>query len=107
MSNVSIIAIHGLGAHGEYTWTVKQPATSSSSDQKDSPRNHAVAVSTSNSIRRINWLREYLCEDFPHAQVMTFNHNADWFVLAPTVTAFETAGALLRDVKRWREKQKV
>jgi len=66
-----------------------------------------VAISASSSSQRVNWLREYLQEDFPQAQVMTFNHNADWFVLGPTVTAFETAGALLRDLKRWREKQKV
>ena len=107
MSNVSIIAIHGLGAHSKYTWTVKQSEASSSSDQKNSPGNHTVDVSTSNSSGKVNWLEKFLCEDFPQAQVMIFGHNADWFVISPTVTAFETAGALLRDIERLREKQKV
>ena len=48
----------------------------------------------------------YLCEDFPQAQIMTFNHNADWFFHAPTVTARETAQTLLQELKDVR-RQKV
>jgi hypothetical protein len=41
------------------------------------------------------------------AEIMTFGHNADWFIKAPTTTARETAGTLLRALKKLREGYKV
>lgn len=53
----------------------------------------------------MNWLRdkEFLQSDFTTLSIMTFGHNADWFVYAPTTTARETAGTLLRRLKKIRE----
>ena len=94
----SIVAVHGLGAHPEYTWTVTreeaQPlqAISSSSTRRAPGK------------RRVNWLKDddFLKEDFKTARIMTFGYNADWFVGAPTATAQQRAGTLLRELKRER-----
>lgn len=79
----SIIAIHGLGAHSEYTWTAKDLAHD----------------------RRVNWLKEFLCEDFRQARILNFSHNADWFLFAPTVTAYESARTLLQELKNKMQQQ--
>src|SRR6266536_235973 len=59
-SNASIIAIHGLGAHGEYTWTVKHDRDTNESTEADKAPGSGLKPS-----RRINWLSDYLYADFP------------------------------------------
>lgn len=76
----SIVAFHGLGAHPYFTWTAKLPG----------------------HLQRVNWLSEFLPEEFPGARVMTFGHNADWIHKAPLITAYETAGQFLRDFRSLR-----
>lgn len=49
--------------------------------------------------KRINWLRDLLPSQFPKARIMTFEHNVDWLIKAPLITAYETAGLLLRELK--------
>ena len=92
----SIVAVHGLGAHPEFTWTtIHEQAhplpTQSSSDVGDASN-------------RINWLKddEFLKKDFKTAGIMTFGYNADWFIGAPMATAELRAWTLLRELKRAR-----
>lgn len=102
MENASIVTIHGLGAHGEYTWTVKVPETDGNASDRLAITNPEPKDSAAKKYRRLNWLREFLCMDFPTARVMNFGHNADWFILAPVVASYETARTLLRQLKEKR-----
>ena len=96
----SIVAVHGLGAHPEFTWTVtkKQAQAESSSN----------AGHTSNR-PRVNWLKDenFLKKDFKKARIMTFGYNADWVIGAPMATAEQRAATLLRELKRKRADVKV
>lgn len=97
-ATIDIVAVHGLGAHPEYTWTV-------ASDQAHTlhTRSSANARHTSKKTR-INWLKDdgFLKEDFKTARIMTFGYNADWFIGAPMAIAEQRAGTLLRELKRER-----
>lgn len=75
----SVVAVHGLGAHPEFTWTTRGPNQS-----------------------RVNWLTDLFPRDFSRARVMTFGHNSDWFVRASNNTPFENAKMLLRAVNEER-----
>lgn len=75
----SVVAVHGLGAHPEFTWTTRGPNQS-----------------------RVNWLTDLFPRDFGKARVMTFGHNSDWFVRASNNTPFENAKMLLRAVNEAR-----
>jgi triacylglycerol esterase/lipase EstA (alpha/beta hydrolase family) len=94
---LSIVAVHGLGAHPEFTWTTKHKQAQPPAELCDT--SHA-------SIKdRVNWLKDegFLKEDFKTARIMTFGYNADWFLGAPMATAEQRAGTLLRELKRKRE----
>ena len=99
----SIVAVHGLGAHPEFTWTVTRAQAQ--------PLQNISSSSTAQALGkcRVNWLKDdgFLKEDFKTARVMTFGYNADWFVGAPTATAEQRAGTLLRELKRERPGSKV
>ncbi|KAI0975662.1 armadillo-type protein [Xylaria arbuscula] len=83
-----IVAVHGLGAHPEYTWTCHAPATG------DGPR------------RRIHLLRDLLTESFPEARILSFAHNSDWLGKAPITTAQEIGAGLLDQLVQDRENRK-
>ena len=61
----SIVAVHGLVAHPEFTWTTN-----------DAPQQCPDETEASH---RRNWLKDFLPTDFPNAEIMTFSYNADWF----------------------------
>lgn len=95
----SIVAVHGLGAHPEFTWTV--------ANERAQPLEAIKSTNAGSASEkpRINWLKDdgFLKEDFKTARIMTFGYNADWFVGAPMATAEQRAATLLRELKRERE----
>ena len=94
----SIVAVHGLGAHPEFTWTVTREQAQPLQAISSADAGHALRKC------RVNWLKDdgFLKEDFKTARIMTFGYNANWFVGAPTATAEQRAGTLLRELKRER-----
>ena len=94
----SIVAVHGLGAHPEFTWTVTNKQAQPLQAESSSKAGHA------SNKHRVNWLKDdaFLKEDFKKARIMTFGYNADWFVGAPMATAEQRAGTMLRELKRKR-----
>ena len=94
----SIVAVHGLGAHPEFTWTVTNKEAQPLQFESSSNAGH------SSKKHRVNWLKDdgFLKEDFKKARIMTFGYNADWFLVAPMATAEQRAGTMLRELKRKR-----
>ncbi|RFU78839.1 nacht and wd40 domain [Trichoderma arundinaceum] len=68
-----IVAVHGLGAHPEYTWV--------SDRLKNAPKTHL--------------LRDLLKGDYAEARVLSFAHNSDWLVDAPVKTIQQIGNQLL------------
>ena len=93
---LSIVAVHGLGAHPEFTWTTLCEEVLHGA--QSCPHTHDASQK-----HRLNWLKDdgFLPTDFKSARIMTFGYNADWFLRAPEATATDRAGALLRALKRW------
>ncbi|GAP92935.2 putative peptidase C14 [Rosellinia necatrix] len=82
-----IVTVHGLGAHPDYTWTCKatcKPPTAGN-DRID--------------------LRELLRKNFDKARVLSFAHNSDWLVNAPTKTAQEIGARLLYKLRDNRKQR--
>ncbi|KAK7403414.1 hypothetical protein QQX98_010827 [Neonectria punicea] len=82
-----IIAVHGLAAHPEHTWT----------------RNNKAAGS-SYYPGKIHLLRDLFEKDFPDARILSFAHNSDWLINAPVKTAQEVGYALLDQLRTHRSK---
>ncbi|KAI0903399.1 armadillo-type protein [Ustulina deusta] len=80
-----IIAVHGLGAHPEYTWTCD------------------AHIAAGVPRRRIHLLRDLLTESFPEARILSFAYNSDWLIDAPIKTAQEIGGRLLDQLVKDRE----
>lgn len=99
MKLLSIFAIHGLGAHALYTWTTKA--------SKAEYRSRLDAGLPREEAKRINWLKDFLPEQFPAARVVAIGHNANWFFMAPVKTAYEAATNVLREIKEARKLNKV
>lgn len=72
-SQSRIIAVHGLGASPEHTWTCKPSSKSKTSDSQKS----------------VHLLKDLLMKDerFTDARILHFAYNSDWLVDA----CFETA----------------
>ncbi|CAI7662679.1 unnamed protein product [Penicillium bialowiezense] len=82
-----IVAVHGLGAHPEYTWTGTPSASTGSGHGK-----------------RIHLLRDLLKDDFPTARILAFAHNSDWLINAPVKSAQQIGNRLLDDLAKHRSK---
>ncbi|KAJ5376029.1 vegetative incompatibility protein HET-E-1 [Penicillium cosmopolitanum] len=87
-----IVAVHGLGADSEHTWTA---AAVESPDSKK--KDH----------RRVHLLKDLLKNDFPHARISAFAHNSDWLIDAPVTTAQQIGHRLLDDLVHHRSKHRV
>jgi hypothetical protein len=85
-----IVAVHGLGAHPEYTWT-SAPAKSTDS----------------NNGNRVHLLRDLLKDDFPSARILAFAYNSDWLIDAPVISAQQIGNRLLKDLVKHRSKHQV
>ncbi|KAJ3562731.1 hypothetical protein NPX13_g8454 [Xylaria arbuscula] len=82
-----IVAVHGLGAHPEYTWTCGAPSTSKG------PR------------KKIHLLRDLLTKSFPEARVLSFAYNSDWLVDAPVKTAEQIGKRMLDQLTKFQQNQ--
>ncbi|KAJ5761778.1 vegetative incompatibility protein HET-E-1 [Penicillium nucicola] len=80
-----IVAVHGLGAHPEYTWT-GTPSASAGMDHG----------------KRIHLLKDLLKDDFPTARILSFAHNSDWLIDAPITSAQQIGNRLLDDLVEHR-----
>ncbi|KAI1131604.1 CHAT domain-containing protein [Nemania abortiva] len=89
--DIEIVAVHGLGAHPEYTWTRKVP-TSLADQLGKKPGT------------RVHLLKDLLKDDFKNASVLNFGYNADWFIDAAHLTAQQTAEKLIKGLREHRSK---
>ncbi|KAI1175050.1 armadillo-type protein [Nemania sp. FL0916] len=83
-----IVAVHGLGAHPEWTWTCNAHTV------REGPR------------RRTHLLRDLLTESFPKARILSFAHNSDWLINAPVKTAQQIGERLLDQLIEDRERRR-
>ncbi|RDW64642.1 hypothetical protein BP6252_10293 [Coleophoma cylindrospora] len=81
-----IVAVYGLGAHPEYSWTREIPTVLG--NPPDPPRIHL--------------LNDLLKPDFPTARILSFAHNSDWLVDAPVKTGQMIGDRLLQQLKSHR-----
>ncbi|KAL1856821.1 hypothetical protein VTK73DRAFT_8221 [Phialemonium thermophilum] len=120
-----IVAVHGLGANPETTWTRR----------RDEPRPHRVGRGCDSSkgkrnryqsagpedgkgssqsrepeqpTDRTNWLRDhgFLRTDFKRCRVLSFAYDADWFLDASVDTAKNKGVQLLRKLDEFRQRTK-
>ncbi|KAM3549502.1 hypothetical protein ARSEF4850_008817 [Beauveria asiatica] len=89
-ASFEIVAVHGLGAHPEYTWTAQTPSRSSNSEERT----------------RVHLLRDFLKHDFPKARIIAFAHNSDWLIDAPVTTAQLIGERLLDGLVNHRRKHR-
>ncbi|KAM3558271.1 hypothetical protein MY1884_004075 [Beauveria asiatica] len=85
-----IVAVHGLGAHPEKTWTSQAPSRSTNSEERS----------------RVHLLRDLLKHDFPTARILAFAHNSDWLMNAPVTTAQLIGERLLDGLVKQRRKHR-
>jgi hypothetical protein len=86
-----IVAVHGLGAHPEFTWTCEAPASSAGRTDK----------------RRVHLLNDLLKAGYPEARILTFSHNSDWLINAPIKTSQQIGRAMVQQLKEHRLKYHV
>jgi hypothetical protein len=100
----SIVAVHGLGAHPEHTWSYKAPAVVTLA--KGGLAAQANATYSDKDLR-IHLLRDLLKPDFPEARILSFAYNSDWLINAPVKTAQQIAYRLLEQLKKARSNNRV
>ncbi|KAI9696924.1 MAG: hypothetical protein M1820_007999 [Bogoriella megaspora] len=106
----NIVAVHGLGANPDLTWTSKLSkrdlenllaSTNLPARIKEGLAKVANEIGV-NETRRISLLDHVLRPEFPEARILKFCYNSDWFINAPVVTPEEIASRLLDELKRVR-----
>lgn len=86
----SIVAVHGIGADPEATWTHRHR------DPKDK----------SKVIKEVNWISDnnMLPKVFPKARIMTFGYDSVWYGKAPPKLSLKgVATKVLIDLKKHRK----
>ncbi|KAL6817502.1 hypothetical protein V8C40DRAFT_281697 [Trichoderma camerunense] len=88
-SQSRIIAVHGLGASPEYTWTSKPSSTSKDSDTR----------------KPIHLLKDLLMKDerFSDARILHFAYNSDWLVDACFESAHDIGLRLMESLVEHRK----
>lgn len=86
--NVSIVAVHGLGANPKWAWVRK------------------VKVQATGEEKKVNWLadNDLLSKMVPNARIMTFNYESKWHADAPKQRRSLCAEQLLTALDNQRDK---
>lgn len=95
----SIIAVHGLGANPDKTWSF-QHNFSSRSREDHSQSEPCNGESTM-------WLRDLLPHHVPNARIMTFNYASEWLRDAPRESMRPLASRLLANIDDMRQETEV
>ncbi|KAF8248856.1 hypothetical protein K440DRAFT_599764 [Wilcoxina mikolae CBS 423.85] len=87
-----IVAVNGLGAHGEYTWRAekKMPDTAFMPGSKE----------------YVLWLRDLLPNAFPNARIMSFQNDSSYLVNGTVKTIQDCGEQLLHELERFRRSEK-
>ncbi|KAH7020289.1 peptidase C14 [Ilyonectria destructans] len=90
-----IIAVHGLGADPDRTWTqsVKTPQ-----------QREAIESQPTQYSGKIHLLQDLLKSDFPAARILSFKYNSNWLTDAPVKTTEEIGKRLLEEIKAKRSR---
>jgi hypothetical protein len=89
----SIIAVHNLGVHPIYTWTMKTPRSHESINRA--------------TVHRVHWLRDLLPCDILGARIASFGYESEPFMLDGPAALKMTAKRLLRHLRDLRSSLKV
>ncbi|KAI0413187.1 hypothetical protein F5X98DRAFT_391141 [Xylaria grammica] len=81
-----IVAVHGLGAHPEYTWIRNR-------------RTHEAQTDEAGTSQKVHLLENLLKTSFPKARILSFAHNSDWLIDAPVKTAQQIGERLLEQLR--------
>jgi hypothetical protein len=95
----SIVAVHGLGANPNRTWTYRQDVASKSSTADSS------GVESNN--RETMWLKDLLPQQVPMSRIMTFNYASEWLRDAPRESMRPLASRLLANIDDVRQEREV
>ncbi len=95
----SIIAVHGLGANPNKTWSF-QHNFNSKSEKHQSPTQPCNGESTM-------WLKDLLPRHVPTARIMTFNYASKWLRDAPRENIRPLASRLLANIDDVRQEREV
>jgi hypothetical protein len=95
------VAVHGLGANPEKTWTYK-PSLATNSDQENSWETEHDEKSTSTM-----WLKDLLPAQVPTARVLAFNYASEWLRDAPRESMRPLASRLLANLDDARQEFQV
>ncbi|KAI0543783.1 hypothetical protein F4679DRAFT_567400 [Xylaria curta] len=100
-----IVAVHGLGAHPEHTWTCD---ALEEDPQTEGIHEHTEACDTPewSPRKKIHLLRCLLKESFPEARILSFAYNSDWLIDAPIKTAQQIGERLHDQLVRARNERK-
>ncbi|KAF6802152.1 ankyrin domain protein, partial [Colletotrichum musicola] len=80
----SIVAVHGLGANVDWSWTWKDPKTPG---------------------RHVNWLQhpDMLPTVVPRSRILLYNYDSRWHADAPKIRLSLCGEALIRSIRDFRE----
>jgi hypothetical protein len=95
------VAVHGLGANPEKTWTYK-PSLATNSGQENSWETEHDEKSTSTM-----WLKDLLPAQVPTARVLAFNYASEWLRDAPRESMRPLASRLLANLDDARQEFQV
>jgi hypothetical protein len=96
LSDLSIVAVHGLGSSPETAWAYKLDA---SRDEAD--------ISAANSKYGPMWLRDFLPLDALQARVLVYYHNSGWQANALGMSLRDYGQDLLTSIEGARQTEAV
>lgn len=93
------MAVHGLGANPNKTWTYRQDIATKSG-KADVQSEEAIVGETM-------WLKDLLPQDIPNSRIMTFNSDSAWLRDAPRESMRPLASRLLANLDDARQERDV
>ncbi|PHH93085.1 hypothetical protein CDD83_1370 [Cordyceps sp. RAO-2017] len=97
-----IIAVHGLGADPEHTWTRKVAAKTTDPAGGKQPDPAGRKRTDPATGHRVHLLRDLIKKDFPTARISNFAYNSNWLGDAPVKTAEQIANRFIDYLRRDR-----